>query len=176
MTVAVCFTEKPMTSITIQGYKFEVPPHTIDPYVVGYTLSEEGEAHALKQTKMENLRNNFAPRIKVALNGAETLTDDQVKGLQSDFDKYAEEYKFGVRSGVTRTRLDPLTREMLSLAKADFKRAYEAKFDEKPDTELVNERAEELIDKRRDDYMKRARAIIRQREASDVGTLEELGL
>jgi len=165
-----------MTAITVQGYKFEVPAAVIDGIVVGYVLADEGEVHALRQTKLENLRNNFAPKVKAAYNGDETLSDEKVAALQSEFNTYAEGYKFGIRTGGPRARLDPLTREMLNLAKDDIRRAYLAKYDEKPETDRVNELAEELIDKRRDDYMKRANAIIRQRHAAGTGTLEDLGL
>ena len=166
-----------MTAITIQGYKFEVPDGAIANIAVGYTLTEEGEANALRQTKLENLRNNFAPKIKAALNGAESLPADKESALQAEFNDYAMAYKFGVRAaGGPRQKLDPVTREMVKLAKEDFSKAYYAKYGEKADKELVAERSEELLDKRREDYLKRARAILRQREAVATDTLESLGL
>jgi hypothetical protein len=166
-----------MTAITIQGYKFEVPEGAIASIVVGYTLQEEGEVHALRQTKLENLRNNFAAKVKAKLNGAETIPDDDLAALQSEFGEYAVAYKFGLRApGEARQKLDPVTREMLKLAKDDFAKAYYAKYGEKADKELVAARGEELMDKRRDDYQKRARAILRQREQIATDTLETLGL
>lgn len=164
-------------SITIQGYKFDVPEGAIAKFAVGYVIADEGEASALRQTKLENLRNNFAPKVKVALNGSDTLSDEQIATLQGDFNAYAHDYKFNVRgSGEGRVRVDPLTREMLTLAKDDFRKAYLAKFNEKPEADLVTERAGELIEKRRDDYMKRAKAIMKQRETAATDTLESLGL
>jgi predicted nuclease with TOPRIM domain len=164
-------------ALTIQGYKFEVPEGVLAKFQPGYTLASEGEAHALKQTLAENLRNNFAAAVKKELNGAESLSEEQVAKLQSEFADYATKYEFGIRqAGEARQRLDPLTREMLRLAKDDFSKAYFTKFGEKADKEMVAERGEELMDKRRDDYMKRAKAILRQREQTSTDTLEALGL
>lgn len=166
-----------MTAITIQGYKFEVPPAVIDPIVVGYTLADEGEAHALRQTKLENLRNNFAAAVKKEMNGGDTLTPEAEAKLHAAFTEYATQYRFGVRTaGEPRARLDPLTKEMLNLAKADFVNAYFAKYKEKPTKENAAEMAEALMNRRHDDYAKRARAIIRQRESAATDTLESLGM
>lgn len=171
-----------MPNITIQGYKFEVPEGVLAQYAVGYTIADEGEASALRQVKMENLRNNFAAKVRSALDqakqaGQDTLPDDQINALQNDFTNYAGEYKFGARTaGEPRQRMDPLTKEMFALARDDFKKAYHAKFGEAAPTDLVKERIGELIDKRRDDYVKRAKAILRQRDTAAEGTLESIGL
>jgi hypothetical protein len=166
-----------MSAITIQGYKFEVPEGALANIAVGYTLQDEGEAAALRQTKVENLRNNFATKVKAAMNGSTELAPEALSELQSAFATYATEYKFGVRAaGEPKQKLDPITREMLKLAKSDFIAAYKAKYDETPDKDLVNERAEQLLEKRRDDLMKRARAILKQRESAGNETLEAVGL
>lgn len=167
-----------MPYITIQGYKFEVPDAVLDKY--DHFLAPEapeGLRSTVRQTLSENLRNNFAGSVRKALNGAETLTDEQVNGLQGEFTQYANKYEFGVRTaGEARQKLDPITREMLKLAKEDFTKAYFAKYGEKPEKDLVSERVEELVDKKRDDYMKRAKAILRQRDQVATDTLESLGL
>jgi hypothetical protein len=168
-----------MTSLTIQGQLFEVPDAAIANIIVGYQLQEEGEVHALRQTKLENLRNNFAPKVKSALDGAESISPDTLTALQAEFAKYALEYKFGVRTaGAPRTRMDEITKEMYNLAKADFREAYFAVIGEKPEKDLVEERAEELMEKRHDDLHRRATAILRQKHAGGdkKATLEALGM
>lgn len=89
--------------ITIAGESFTVPL----PYDEGHVLTAN-EASALNQTHSENLRNNFAPRVKEAKeNGAFDL-----EMLQSELDTYAEEYEFGVRTGGGRTS-DPVMTEAM---------------------------------------------------------------
>jgi len=166
-----------MAAITIQGSKFEVPGAALDYIVVGYTLVDEGEVHSMRQTKLENLRNNFASTVKDVLNGAEMLTDEQLAELQGKFNEYAVAYKFGARAGGGGgVRLDPLTKEMLSLAREDFKVAYKAKFGENPEKALLTERAEELMNKKHDDYQRRARTILRSKAQVSADTLEAVGL
>lgn len=167
-----------MPSITIQGYKFEVPDAVLAKYDHFLAAdAPESLRSTVRQTLSENLRNNFAGSVRKALNGAETIPDDALAGLQAEFAAYAEKYEFGVRTaGEARQKLDPITREMLKLAKEDFTKAYFAKYGEKPEKDLVSERVEELVDKKREDYMKRAKAILRQREQVATDTLESLGL
>lgn len=125
--------EEGVTSITIQGLEFTAP----QPYRAGpYELSE-GEASALNQTLAENLRNNFAGRVKAAkdeyrkANGLGEDDDVPVSGLdiealQEEFDKYADEYEFGVRraGGGTRTPVDPVEREAHRIALDRVKEAF----------------------------------------------------
>lgn len=166
-----------MPHITVQGHKFEVPEGLVAKYAVGYTIADEGEAHALRQTFLENLRNNFAGKVKTALGEAEQLSDEQQSALQNEFASYANEYKFGVRTGGGGApKRDPVEREMLKLAKDDIAKAYYAKYGEKADKDMLAEKAEELIGLKHDDYAKRARAILRQRESAGNETLASLGI
>jgi hypothetical protein len=80
----------PRTNITIAGETFTAP----QPYAEGHVLSGN-EATALNQTYAENLRNNFASKVKAA---QEAGTFD-LEQFQSEFDEYASGYEFGVRSG-----------------------------------------------------------------------------
>lgn len=126
----------PVSSITIQGLEFEVP----DMYSAGSHVLTAGEASALNQTRAENLRNNFAPKIKAAMveyRKANSLAEDAEvavtsldhEALTADFDKYAGEYEFGVRkSGTgTRTPTDPVERESIRIAKERVKAALNKK-------------------------------------------------
>src|SRR5262245_45849295 len=75
--------------ITIQGQTFKVPIR----YSAGHQLTD-GEAGALNQTFHENLRNNFASKVR---DGIEAGVP--VETLQQQLDDYATDYQFGVRSG-----------------------------------------------------------------------------
>jgi hypothetical protein len=125
-----------VAKITIQGLEFEAP----QPYKPGPVELSEGEASALNQTLAENLRNNFAPKIKAEMakyrqaNGlgedAEVaITSLDADALQEAFDKYASEYEFGVRKGGggPRTPTDPVEREAFSIAKDKVKGALKAR-------------------------------------------------
>jgi len=100
-----------MEQITIAGHSFNVPVR----YEEGHELTA-GEASALNQTYHENLRNNFAKKVKDA--GA---TAD-LAALQAELDAYAESYAFGVRTGggggATR---DPVMSEALRIATKQIK-------------------------------------------------------
>jgi len=120
----------PVSEITIQGLPFEVQ----DLYSAGPRELTAGEASALNQTRAENLRNNFAPKIKAAMDEyrkANSLAEDAeiaVTSLDHDalsaaFDAYATEYEFGVRKAGTGTRTptDPIERESIRVAKERVK-------------------------------------------------------
>jgi hypothetical protein len=125
----------PVTNITIQGLEFEAP----QPYVAGVHTLTEGEASALNQTLAENLRNNFAPSIKSAIaeyRKANGLAEDaevavtslDYDALDSAFQKYADEYEFGVRkAGGIRTPTDPIQREAHRIALDKVKTALNVK-------------------------------------------------
>lgn len=160
--------------ITIAGHRFEI---NAPPFVAGAIELTEGMAHTLNQTRAENLRNNFASRVKNTLNGAEDLTEDQKASLQTAFDAYADKYEFGVRQpGTGRKPADPIEKEMMALAKSDFEKAFFAKFGDKPLKEQTAENVDKLLDLKGDSYRKRALAIMKQREAAGDADLAALGL
>lgn len=127
--------------ITIQGLEFTVPVR----YSEGHTLTA-GEASALNQVFHENLRNNFAVKIKKLKEVEEEL---DVAKLQDSLSAYADEYQFGIRTaGGPRSVADPVKREALNLAKAAIKAALSAKGKSLKDaggTEWLNDKAEELV-------------------------------
>lgn len=102
-----------MQSITIQGREFKAPT----PFTEGHVLSAI-EATELNRVYAENLRNNFAARMKKAAEKDQILQ-------QSDFDAYAEEYSFGSR--VRRAHIDPVEREERKLTEAAVKKALQRK-------------------------------------------------
>lgn len=101
-------------SITIQGETFTVP----QPYEAGDTLATN-EASALNQVLAENLRNNFASKVKTA---KENGTFD-LDILQSELDSYADDYEFGVRGqGVGRSS-DPIMTEAMEILRTAVRKS-----------------------------------------------------
>lgn len=136
MSVQEAQSSVPTTQITVQGLTFDAP----QPYTAGTKELTDGEASALNQTLAENLRNNFAPQVKKALEEykkANNLPEDAEVGVdQLDhealieaFDKYADEYEFGVRraGGGTRAPADPVGREAHRIASAKVREALKKK-------------------------------------------------
>lgn len=129
--------DTPRAEITIQGATFQAP----EPFEEGHQLNEN-EAAALNQLLHENLRNNFASKVKDALGEVQGKVDDlDMTALQSEFDKYAEGYEFGVRRTGVRVPKDPVQHEAVKIAGALVRKALaknkikvaelpEGKFDE----------------------------------------------
>jgi hypothetical protein len=101
-------------SITIQGHSFDAT----QPYAAGHTITE-AEAKALNQVRAENLRNNFASKIKAAQGEAEALTEEQLSTLRSEFATYDAEYEFTLASvGGGKRETDPVQAEAKRIAKS----------------------------------------------------------
>lgn len=163
-----------MSQITIQGYTFVVPEGVLAKFAVGTTHTlDEGTASTLQQVTCENLRNNFAAKVKKVANGSD-LTDEQLKTLQSEFETYAGSYTFGVRTRGERTIVDPVEKEARKLASADLAAAYKARHNEKLDKERLAAGVDKIMSVKGDDYMKRARAIIRERNKVAENVLDEV--
>lgn len=109
----------PRSEITIGGATFSAP----EPYTEGHTLTEN-EASAFNQLLHENLRNNFASKVKAALEAVNGAVDQlDMEGLQSAFDEYAAGYEFGARRTGTRVSVDPVLREASKMAKDLIRKA-----------------------------------------------------
>lgn len=106
-------------TITVNDVKLVAPA----PYAEGHVVSA-GEAAALNQVYGENLRNNFAKRVKkakddwAAEHAGEPLPEHIINDLQAQFTKYAEEYEFHGKRRSTRAPTDPIAKEAFKLAKA----------------------------------------------------------
>jgi hypothetical protein len=102
---------------TIQGLQFS----TAAKYAEGHALTA-AEAAALNQTRIENLRNNFASEIKAKIEEAGVETGDQLSQeiqdeLQASFETFAAEYEFSERkAGSPRQAMDPVAREANRIA------------------------------------------------------------
>lgn len=99
--------------ITIAGVAFTAP----QPFAAGHPLTD-GEAKALNQVLAENLRNNFASKVKTALNGAAELTAEQKATLDTEFSAYATAYEFNATTvRASRAAVDPVEAEAIKIAK-----------------------------------------------------------
>jgi len=92
-------------NVTIQGRQFVIPA----PYAEGHSL-DAAEAAAINQLYAENVRNNFASRIKKAED------DKTTPPGQTELDGYCAEYKFGFRQPGA-PKLDPVESEARKLAR-----------------------------------------------------------
>jgi len=162
-----------MEQIIIQGVTFNVPT----PYAEGHVLAAN-EASALNQLLHENLRNNFASKVK-AVRGEDAdrnLDADEVQGLQEALDAYASGYEFGVRSvRSSGPSLSAIDREAISLAKAAIKAALKKKgYDVKSlDKEDLENKALELID-RRPEFREQAAARVAAKKAAAATSLDDI--
>jgi hypothetical protein len=105
--------------LTIQGLDFTAAPR----FAEGHVLTAN-EANALNQTFFENLRNNFAGRVKKVKEEHGENIESVMDELQGEFDTYAEAYEFGVRK--TAAPKDPVTAKALVLAKQAIRTAIQA--------------------------------------------------
>jgi hypothetical protein len=100
----------PRTEITIQSQTFTLP----QPFTAGHPLTE-GEASQMNQLLAENVRNNFAGKIKAQADKPEA---ERKEFTQADLDAYVTEYEFGVRrAGNGEARLTPVEREARRIAR-----------------------------------------------------------
>jgi hypothetical protein len=117
--------------LTVQGLTFSVPR----PYLAGHVLNE-AEASQLNQVFGENIRNNFAAKMRGKVEEyrkANSIPDDQEIGadvldkdtLDAEFAEFANAYEFGVRqsSGSPRTPADPVAKEAQRIARERVKGA-----------------------------------------------------
>lgn len=151
--------------ITIQGKTFSAPM----PFAAGHVLTDV-EAAVLNQTFHENLRNNFAGKMKKA------QEDKQAELTQADFDAYAAQYKFGVRpTGVAR-ETDPVRSEAKKLARDQITIALKARgFKIK---ELPEGKMDELIEEalvKHPKFLEQAKQIVDARKSAVAG-LADLNL
>jgi hypothetical protein len=132
----------PRETATIQGQDFEIP----SPFEEGHPCTAN-EAAALNQLLKENVRNNFANRVKKAV---EDGTFD-AKQMQKDLEQYVAEYEFGVRRGGSggSTPVDPVEKEAMALARDKVKQSLKSqgyKISE-VGAEKINELAAQVLEK-----------------------------
>lgn len=157
--------------ITIQDWLAKIPA----PYLPGHALNEN-EAGAFNQLFAENIRNNFAKKVKDAREKAEK-DGGQVDfdTLQSELDAYAATYEFGARKGGgggdSTLPKDPVQRAAHILAR-DKIRAHAKAKGKKLTPEQVASLVPQLLEKN-PSIIEEAR---RQVEAAQSITIEDLDL
>lgn len=131
-------------TITIQGFDFTVPA----PYEAGHPLTDN-EASALNGLLHENLRNNFASKVKKAVEAAGEDGTPDLAALQTELDEYAAGYSFNLRraGGGGGVKRDPVSNEAFKLAKDAIYAALKAKGKARKDytNEQISEAAEKLL-------------------------------
>jgi|SRR5215472_12828799 len=153
-----------MEQITIAGHTFNVPVR----YEEGHELTEN-EAGALNQTYHENLRNNFASKVKDGVAAGKSVED-----LQTELDSYAESYQFGVRTGGGPVR-DPVMSEAMTIAKnkiRDHLRKKGVKW-KNVEAKAVTEAAKKLIAKS-PEIMELAKQRVEEAKSAAATDLESL--
>ncbi|MDE2107209.1 MAG: hypothetical protein KGL39_58975 [Patescibacteria group bacterium] len=117
------------------------------PFTPGHTLTE-GEARALNQTFIENVRNNLAKLVKSHI---EAGTFDQA-AMQGKVDEYMNEYEFGIRATAgprpVRTPRDVVGTRAMELARAQIRKAILKQGGSLKDVSAkdITEKAKELVE------------------------------
>lgn len=146
--------------ITIQGNTFRVPLR----FAAGHVL-KENEAGALNQTFHENLRNNFAKKVKDGVDAGVPL-----ETLQQQLDDYASEYEFGARTGGGGFRGDPVMTLAMNMARELIRKVIKDKgldTDQWP-AEKVTAAAKAILEQQGDDgkFITVARAQVEAEKAA----------
>lgn len=158
-----------MTKINVAGQSYEVADH---PEIAVGVPMNEGHVRALQGLLAATLRNRFTQNLK----GKENVNAEQV---QADINTAAAAFQFGVSmrgKGGGRAPADPVEREALNIAKNTIAMAYHARFGSKIAGEALTTAANELLEKRGDEYRKRAREALRERARAGADVLDSLGL
>lgn len=154
--------------ITIQGKTFRVPMK----YAAGHVL-KDNEAGALNQTFHENLRNNFANKVR---DGEEAGVGLDV--LQQQLDDYAASYEFGVRGGGG-VRGDPVRTLAMNITRNLIRQKIKENKLSEDDwpAERVTQAARQLLDAQGEDgkIMQMARQQVEAEKAAANEAMQEAG-
>ena len=161
--------DTPRNEITIQSVQFLVPA----PFVEGHTVTA-GEASALNQLLAENVRNNFAGKMKAAQSKAEETGTPAEEFTQEHLDAYVAEYEFGVRrsGGSRESSFPPDVREARRIATDMIKTALKAK--NLTIKSVEPEKMEEMVVQLsgREDVVKEAQRRLKQVEKISIEDLD----
>ena len=147
-----------LKSVTVAGKTFKMP--VIFSAGDEITLTE-GQASQFNQVFHENIRNNFAKKVKEASEKAEF---DQ-EAFQAQIDKYADEYEFGTRkAGGPRVPSDPVAKEALRIAIDAISNSLRSAGKKPSDFKNLKEVAAQLVE-RKPEITEKARQIVAERQA-----------
>jgi hypothetical protein len=159
----------PTVAIVIASLPFDCP----QPYAEGHVCSA-AEARVLNMALAENLRNNFAKRIKAMRDRAASA--DEFAGLQAEFTLYASQYSFTNAGELKSLTIDPLMEEALRIARGQVKALYlRRSLDPKEDRAKfeANVRKVALLPKVQAEAKKRLDALARAGEELFSGLSDE---
>jgi len=163
------FADATAHDITIQGLIF--PARQI--FDEGHTLTAV-EAGVMNQTRDENLRNNYAAKIKSVLKDAKVeKIDDLSPELKADllakFPEFEEGYEFGSRGGAR--EVDPVKKQAMLFATDSVKKALMKKGHKLSEVgvDKIREMAEAAVEKY-PKFMEKAASVVeaRQNAASEL--------
>ena len=156
------FAQAPSHDITIQGLTF--PARQI--FDEGHALTAL-QADVLNQTRDENLRNNYAAKIKAEMkenkvDTASGLPPAILQALLDKFPTFEEAYEFGSRGGAR--EVDPEKKQAMLLAVDSVKKALQKKGHNLKDigTDKIKEMAKAAIEKY-PKFMEKAKTIVSAR-------------
>lgn len=151
--------ETPTGEFKVQGEMLTI----IKPFAEGHVCTA-AEAGVLNQVLAENTRNNWADRVKKAL---EEGNFDK-GAMQAEIDEYLESYDFGVRRG--RGPSDPVEREALNMAKDLIRGALRKKGFKIADisTDEINRLADEALVKNPEIAKEAKRRVDNRRNLTSV--------
>jgi hypothetical protein len=163
--------------ITIAGHEFVVS----QPYAEGHTLTE-AEAKALNQVRAENIRNNFAAKVKAAFSGEPVKEGHPTSETIADaIATYDAAYQFTLASvGGGKRPTDPTEIEALSIARSMFSDYVKSKkttvkaVKEKIGDDAYNSKVAEIA--AREEVVKEAKRRVKARQAAAENSLGELNL
>jgi hypothetical protein len=154
-------------TIQIQGENFTFAP----PYAEGHVLNG-AEANQLNQVYGENMRNNFAKKVKEAKEAGSF----DLATFQAQFDKYADKYEFGARvGGGGGGRRDPVKSEAIAIASDKVRDALKKGGKNLKDysAKQVREAAEKLL-ARDSSIMELARQRVAENQAVATESLDDI--
>lgn len=154
-----------MQTVTINKQQFNLPA----PYAEGHQVTA-GEASALNQLLVENVRNNITGKMKKIEEENEKRKAAGQPELpqigQAEIDAYVAEYKFGVRTGGSTVR-DPIEAEARRIAQSLVNDAL--KKNGKKIKDVSDEQMEQLITgalEKNPVIRERAKAIVEARSSA----------
>lgn len=164
----------PHEALVIEGLDFTCAA----PFNEGDTITA-GEASALNQTLRENMRNNFAKKVKDAKTEAEKNgAEVDLSALQTELNSYTNDYEFGTGRGGFRTA-DPVRRKAIELAKEKVKAAFVKKGFKASEitSATLTEKAVEAIDGGKyPQFMEQAKVLVEAEQAAAAATGGDLDL
>jgi len=164
--------DAPKRDITVQGLILQSPQL----FEEGHELTKN-QAAVMCQTYDENVRNNYAAKIKKICDKAKVekaaeLSAEIKAKIQEDFDTYCEAYEFGVRGS---TQADPVKAQAVTLAIGCVKDALKEKGLKLSEVgaDKIKEMAEQAVETN-DAFMEKAEAIVAAKRAAATDIKIEL--